>query len=198
MFTRFEQGSNDYQRLERPSTCLHRLANCLDLLREGALDYGCYLDVTLLGRAAAHRTTEGADFAKNLATQTGARWSYATVEDRTFTCDLRGLSGSVSLPNVQKLTTREKENLAVSLQNSNYCRRKTGNDVIDFLCYDDKEKFERGGDYEYHPDWLEYLAPNVGVAAATFASVFGLAFLVPILIHGLAFLARRYWEWLNA
>jgi hypothetical protein len=101
---------------------------------------------------------------------------------------------SVWLP----LTAREKENFAVSLQNSNYCRRKTDNDVIEFLCYKAKEKFEQGGDYEYHPDHPKYLAMNVGVAAATFVSVFGLAFLIPMLIHGLAFLARRYWKWLNA
>jgi hypothetical protein len=96
------------------------------------------------------------------------------------------------------LTVREKENLAVSLQNSSYCRRRTDNDVIHFLCYKAKEKFELGGDYEYHPDRPKYLAMNVGVAAATFVSFFALAFLIPILIHGVAFLARRYWTWLNA
>jgi hypothetical protein len=39
---------------------------------------------------------------------------------------------------------------------------------------------------------------NAGVAGATFVSVFGLAFLIPMLIYGLAFLAQRYWKWLKA
>jgi hypothetical protein len=106
---------------------------------------------------------------------------------------------SVWLP----LTVREKEDLAASIQNSSNCqtdyRRGTDDSfVADFFCRKEKEKFELGGDYEYHPDWIKYLAVNVGAAAATFVSVFGLAFLIPMLIHGLAFLARRYWKWLNA
>jgi len=96
------------------------------------------------------------------------------------------------------LTAQEKGKLATSLQNSNYCRTQAGNVVIDFVCDHEKEKFELGGDYEYHADWPKYVAVNVGAAAATFVGVFSLAFLVPILIHGLAFLARRYWKWLNA
>jgi hypothetical protein len=100
------------------------------------------------------------------------------------------------------LTAQEKENLAASIQNSSYCqtdyRRRTDDSfVADFICRKEKEKFELGGDYEYHPDGLKYLAVNVGAALATFVGVFGLAFLVPILIHGLASLARRYWKWLN-
>jgi hypothetical protein len=46
--------------------------------------------------------------------------------------------------------------------------------------------------YERQPDWLKYLALNAIAATATFISVFGLALLVPILIRGFAFLARRY------
>jgi hypothetical protein len=88
--------------------------------------------------------------------------------------------------------------LATSLQNSNYCQRKTGNDLLNVICPRDKEKFELGGDYEYYPHWLKYLAVNFGAVVATFVGVFGLAFLVPISIHGLAFLARRYWKWLRA
>lgn len=101
------------------------------------------------------------------------------------------------------LTAREKENLVVSLQNSNYCQTdyRPGTDdsfVADFFCHKEKEKFELGGDYEYHADQPKYLAMNAGVAGATFVSVFGLAFLIPMLIYGLAFLAQRYWKWLKA
>jgi len=102
-------------------------------------------------------------------------------------------------------SAQEKENLAVSLQNSNYCQRETTLDanaivdvVADFLCYKNKEKFELGGHYEYHPDWLKYFAVNLGAAAATFVILFGLALLVPISIHALALSARRYWNWLRA
>jgi hypothetical protein len=42
---------------------------------------------------------------------------------------------------------------------------------------------------------LAYLAINAGASLATFVSI---AFLIPILIRGVAFLARRYWRWLNA
>jgi hypothetical protein len=52
--------------------------------------------------------------------------------------------------------------------------------------------------YEHHPDWPKYLALNGGVAAATFASIIALAFLIPMLVRGSAFLIRRYWKWLNA
>lgn len=70
--------------------------------------------------------------------------------------------------------------------------------MADFFCHKEKEKFELGGDYEYHADQPKYLAMNAGVAGATFVSVFGLAFLIPMLIYGLAFLAQRYWKWLKA
>jgi hypothetical protein len=99
------------------------------------------------------------------------------------------------------LSPREKENLAAALQNSNYCQRETTLDVdavadvvADFICYKDKEKFELGGHYEYHPDWPKYLAVNLAAAAATFVSIFGLALLIPISIHALALSARRYWN----
>jgi hypothetical protein len=96
------------------------------------------------------------------------------------------------------LTSQEKETLASSLQSSNFCRRETGSIVVDFVCRREKEKFEQGGDYEYRSDWQKYFAMNVGVAAATFVSVFGLTFLISMLVRGVASLIRRYWEWLSA
>jgi hypothetical protein len=98
------------------------------------------------------------------------------------------------------LTAGQKENLAARFQNPNYCRA-TGRDnaiIHDYICGRDKEIFELGGDYESYLDHPKYLAMNVGAAAATFVSVFSLAFLIPMLIRGLASLARRYWKWLNA
>jgi len=55
--------------------------------------------------------------------------------------------------------------------------------------------YKEGG---VHADLLQYLAMNVGVAAATAFSLFGLAYLIPMLIRGVVFLARRCWRWLNA
>jgi hypothetical protein len=61
-----------------------------------------------------------------------------------------------------------------------------------------ERQLEQGGYNQYRFDLFEYLVLNVGIAAVTFVSVFGLAFLIPMLIRGLAFVARRYWKWLNA
>ena len=55
--------------------------------------------------------------------------------------------------------------------------------------------YKEGG---VHADLLQYLAMNVGVAAATAFSLFGLAYLIPMLIRGVVFLAQRCWRWLNA
>ncbi len=60
-----------------------------------------------------------------------------------------------------------------------------------------ERQLEQGGYEVYRFDLFKYLVLNVGIAAVAFVSVFGLAFLVPIMLHGLASLARRYWKWLN-
>ena len=76
---------------------------------------------------------------------------------------------------------------------------RSDNDFIRYyICSRDKEKFELGGEYEYHLDRLKYLTLNFGTAIAAFISVFGLALLLPMLVRGCAFLALRYWKWLNA
>ncbi|MBN8978447.1 MAG: hypothetical protein J0I08_18405 [Rhizobiales bacterium] len=54
------------------------------------------------------------------------------------------------------LTPQQKENLAASLQASNDCRSETSI-VLDVVCSLNKERFELGGEYEYHPDWLKLL-----------------------------------------
>ena len=94
------------------------------------------------------------------------------------------------------LTAQEKENLAVHLQN--YCRRETGDIARDVICSLGRKEYEQGGKYESYPDLMKYLALNVSVAAAALVSVFGLAFLIPMLARGFAFLIQRYWKWLNA
>jgi hypothetical protein len=96
------------------------------------------------------------------------------------------------------LSAQEKVDLAISLKNSNNCQRQTHNVTLDFECYQEKRKLGLGGDYEYYPDELKYLAINLGAAALAFASIFGLTFLVPMLIRGVALMAQRYWKWLNA
>ncbi len=58
------------------------------------------------------------------------------------------------------------------------------------LCYSQKARLERGGDFEDYPDTLKYLAINAGTAGSAFVVIYGLAFLLPAL-------ARRYWRWLN-
>ncbi len=87
-------------------------------------------------------------------------------------------------------TANQKENLASYVQNSNNCQDTASSLVEDFVCRHSKERLDQGGDYESHPDLLKYLALNAGVAVAMFATIFGLAFVIPALL-------RRYWKWLN-
>jgi hypothetical protein len=94
---------------------------------------------------------------------------------------------------------------ALPLEMSDSCRRATSADtetdfIADYFCRHPlpDTTLIAGVYYEHHRDWPKYLALNGGVAAATFASVFSLAFLVQMLIRGLAFSARRYWKRLNA
>jgi hypothetical protein len=91
------------------------------------------------------------------------------------------------------------------LEMSDSCRTATSADteadfIADYLCRHPlpATTLIAGIYYEHHPDWPKYLALNGGVAAATFASIFALAFLIPLLVRGSAFLIRRYWKWLNA
>jgi hypothetical protein len=67
------------------------------------------------------------------------------------------------------------------------------------------EELATGERDTFHTDLPKYWMVNVGTAAATAVSLFGLAYLIPMLIRGvaflargIAFLARRYWRWLNA
>jgi hypothetical protein len=66
------------------------------------------------------------------------------------------------------------------------------------FCHEVRAELESGTRSEYRRDLPKYWMMNVGVAAATAASLFGLTFLIPMLIRGIAFLARRYWRWLSA
>jgi|ERR1700730_6666176 hypothetical protein len=96
------------------------------------------------------------------------------------------------------LTAEETENLArfsYECQRLAAKRELADSDVVRAMnC----RRYEQGGDYEYYPDQRLYLTRNAAAVAATFVSVFGLTFLIPMLIHGLAFQAQRYWKWLNA
>ena len=108
------------------------------------------------------------------------------------------------------LTAHDKEQRANYLD-TNDCKSFDNNSSDELFCYYDlrtgekdfKRRIEnelewgtrRGG---VHADLLQYLAMNVGVAAATAFSLFGLAYLIPMLIRGVVFLARRCWRWLNA
>ena len=108
------------------------------------------------------------------------------------------------------LTAHDKEQRANYLD-TNDCKSFDNNSSDELFCYYDlrtgekdfKRRIEkelewgtrRGG---VHADLLQYLAMNVGVAATTAFSLFGLAYLIPMLIRGVVFLARRCWRWLNA
>lgn len=100
------------------------------------------------------------------------------------------------------LTAQERADLALSLRNQNYCGGKRivsdSDFVVNFGCQRNKERFELGGDYERHPDWLKYWLSNAVAVAATFAAIFGLAYLIPALVRGFAFSMRRYWKWLKS
>jgi hypothetical protein len=61
-----------------------------------------------------------------------------------------------------------------------------------------EDELKSGGIERGHADHSMYWMMNVGTAAATAVSLFGLVYLIPMLIRGVAFLARRYWRWLNA
>jgi hypothetical protein len=114
--------------------------------------------------------------------------------------------GALAAPFVfRTYKARPEIRAALPLEMSDSCRRATSADteadfIADYLWRHPlpDTTLIAGVYYEHHPDWPKYLALNVGVAAATFVSVFGLALLVPMLIRGLAFLAQRYWKWLNA
>jgi hypothetical protein len=114
--------------------------------------------------------------------------------------------GALAAPFVfRTYKARPEIRAALPLEMSDSCRRATSADteadfIADYFCRHPlpDTTLIAGVYYEHHPDWPKYLAMNVGVAAATFVSVFVLALLVPMLIRGLAFSARRYWKWLNA
>ena len=95
------------------------------------------------------------------------------------------------------LTAQERANRSAYLQ-SNNCRIGTGDVVTRIVCSEYREEYENGGKYNYYPSLPTYLALNASVAVATFLSTFVLAFLIPMLVRGIALLVRRYWRWLNA
>jgi len=94
------------------------------------------------------------------------------------------------------LTAQERDNLGVYLRG--HCRTETRDIGMNFICSEDRDEYEHGGKYNYYPSLPTYLALNASIAAATFLSIFVLAFLIPILVRGIALLVRRYWKWLNA
>jgi hypothetical protein len=113
---------------------------------------------------------------------------------------------------VVPFTAHEKEQFANYL-NTDDCKSFDDNDnpYRRIFCDDSKRKGE-GADYkwrveanlatgtwnEWHDDRPKYWMMNLGIAAATAASLFCLTFLIPMLARGVAFLARRYWRWLKA
>jgi hypothetical protein len=89
---------------------------------------------------------------------------------------------------VVPLTAQERADLVTSV-------KRCGNDWSP-QCASDRLTL-RDGRYLRRDD-LQYLGVNAVIALLTFVCVFVLAYLVPILTRGLAFLVRRYWQWLNA
>lgn len=94
------------------------------------------------------------------------------------------------------LTAQQKANLAAFIQGT--CQRRPVYVQGVDICPMSRDEYEQGGDYEHRSDLPRYLVANGAAAVAAFVSVFLLAFLIPTLVRGLAFLIRRYWGWLNA
>ena len=103
------------------------------------------------------------------------------------------------------LTAQEKETLANILRR-NDCDRDdfltigclTTGEALEEFKRSTKEILERGTTEQRHFDLAGYLAMNVVTAAATAVILYLLAYLIPMLFRGIASLARRYWNWLNA
>ena len=65
------------------------------------------------------------------------------------------------------------------------------------LCMHYREELQAGGVSGYRFSLSQYLAINAAAAAAAFAAIFGLSYLLPALAGLGAALGRRYWRWLN-
>ena len=87
-----------------------------------------------------------------------------------------------------------------SYRNSGACERSGERAEIDCHAQHVYERLLEQGYVGpvYRFDIFKYVAINIAVAAATFISVFVLAFLIPMLARGSVFFVRRYWRWLNA
>jgi hypothetical protein len=109
-----------------------------------------------------------------------------------------GLENLLNDPNCWETTSelhRRTELQLCAAQNDPGCKKTIGP-----RCYDAEAALKKrlSPHIEYRPNYLEYFVPNAIVAVETFVGVFGLAYLIPMLLRGLASLARRYWKWLNA
>ena len=82
------------------------------------------------------------------------------------------------------LTAEEKERIAARTDRTENCETiKTF--PRSFICRQDQENLERGAEIQSYPSLPKYLAINLAAALSAFAVIFGLTFLVPMLIHGL-------------
>lgn len=104
------------------------------------------------------------------------------------------------------LTAQEKERISAYMKETKYCQTTAHRideakalgvspvpmDAIlpDIMCEEERDSLERGATINYYPSLPKYLAINLAVALGAFGSIFGLSFLVPMLI-------RRYWNWLK-
>jgi hypothetical protein len=110
-------------------------------------------------------------------------------------------------------TAQDKEEYAKKLENYFLTRGKRCEDMVfpalppwaipiddidEEYCYHLRAELERGTTEELRPDRSKYWVMNVGAAAVSAVSLFGLAYLIPMLIRGVVFLTRRYWRWLSA
>jgi len=112
----------------------------------------------------------------------------------------------ISAAFVQPLTAKEKKERADYLETNDCVASFDASTDERFSCVVETEIFkktiqkelETGKRAEWHADLPMYLVINVVTAAATAVSIFGLAYLIPMLIRGVISLARRYWRWLKA
>jgi hypothetical protein len=94
------------------------------------------------------------------------------------------------------LTAEEKERIAARTDRTENCEFIKSFPKR-YICQQDHENLERGAEIHSYLSLPKYFGINLATALSAYAVIFGLTFLVPILIHAIASLIRRYWLWLN-
>lgn len=127
------------------------------------------------------------------------------MEGRYFGCSGRRCSGpfifgthkmpretiwpSILVP----ITANERENIENYLQRTDNCEKLRDNDVLQFLCLEDKTNLENGVIRITPTTAREYSVRNAGAVAGGGIGGYSLT----LLLYALASMARIYWKWLH-